>query len=590
MELRVENQTKDSGGTIIVATNGSTPAPSLLGAACQGFKIPLDRQLGLYTKDNVMLSHRKNVAAYGLSNGDTVYLRPKGERDDLLFLLNWRVLAIGLLLTSTVGSTVLVAIYLLTAGRAPFIYGVVIDAGSSHSEATLYNWNGNKYYGTGKAKQVAHVKNDDSGISDLKPREVQRSIEELLEKIKMHIPSTQRHGTPVYLAATAGMRLLNISSPEEVDLILLAAEAGIKGSGLKFGGAGLLSGIDEGLAAWLSSNYLLDRLPRDRNDPKDLVGAMDCGGASTQIAFEVPFKKQHREFRSLKLYGRFYNVFSRSYLCYGMNEAFNRYIMLLLRNQKYDVIKSIESPCHNQGYDDYIALSKILTPCTSHKELPDTLRGMNQTDLRIIGTSNTRWCAFYTNTLFGEKDCRALGFIECFNKIPISIPDINYVAFSAFTYTTLQLKFQGTSMSEFKQTAQAFCSLDYENVKQDYYSNETIKYASAACFRANYVYTLLNSYNITDSNFKKIHFRKRAKGYNLGWSLGYMINATNAIPEAEPNPALIPTSWLITFLVIFTVVLTVGLLALVIARRRSQRATDNISTDTEDLQMKQTVT
>lgn len=60
---------------------------------------------------------------------------------------------------------------------------------------------------------------------------------------------------------------------------------------------------------------------------------MDCGGASTQIAFEVPFKKQHREFRSLKLYGRFYNVFSRSYLCYGMNEAFNRYIMLLLRNQ-----------------------------------------------------------------------------------------------------------------------------------------------------------------------------------------------------------------------------------------------------------------
>lgn len=47
MELRVENQTKDSGGTIIVATNGSTPAPSLLGAACQGFKIPLDRQLGM---------------------------------------------------------------------------------------------------------------------------------------------------------------------------------------------------------------------------------------------------------------------------------------------------------------------------------------------------------------------------------------------------------------------------------------------------------------------------------------------------------------------------------------------------------------
>lgn len=60
---------------------------------------------------------------------------------------------------------------------------------------------------------------------------------------------------------------------------------------------------------------------------------MDCGGASTQIAFEVEADKQHREFRRIKLFGREYNVFSRTYLCYGMNEVYNRYLMLLLHDQ-----------------------------------------------------------------------------------------------------------------------------------------------------------------------------------------------------------------------------------------------------------------
>ena len=35
----------------------------------------------------------------------------------------------------------------------------------------------------------------------------------------------------------------------------------------------------------------------------------------------------------MKLYGHEYNVFSRSYLCFGANEAFNRYVMMLLSEQ-----------------------------------------------------------------------------------------------------------------------------------------------------------------------------------------------------------------------------------------------------------------
>ena len=46
-------------------------------------------------------------------------------------------------------------------------------------------------------------------------------------------------------------------------------------------------------------------------------------------------------------------------------------------SQKYDPSKPIESPCHNKGYDQSLALSKILTPCTVHKELPESLYRRN---------------------------------------------------------------------------------------------------------------------------------------------------------------------------------------------------------------------
>ena len=46
MELRVVNQTKDSGQSTTVATNTSAPAASVLGAACQEFRIPMDPRLG----------------------------------------------------------------------------------------------------------------------------------------------------------------------------------------------------------------------------------------------------------------------------------------------------------------------------------------------------------------------------------------------------------------------------------------------------------------------------------------------------------------------------------------------------------------
>jgi len=57
-------------------------------------------------------------------------------------------------------------------------------------------------------------------------------------------------------------------------------------------------------------------------------GAMDMGGASTQMTFVAA---DSRNTSSLRLYGQDYHVYTHSYLCYGFNEAFRKYRALLVK-------------------------------------------------------------------------------------------------------------------------------------------------------------------------------------------------------------------------------------------------------------------
>lgn len=62
------------------------------------------------------------------------------------------------------------------------------------------------------------------------------------------------------------------------------------------------------------------------------MGALDLGGASTQISFipEDP-EKHFNSTLQVKLYGYNYNVYTHSYQCYGRDEAEKRLLALLLQ-------------------------------------------------------------------------------------------------------------------------------------------------------------------------------------------------------------------------------------------------------------------
>uniref|UniRef100_A0A673L6T5 Ectonucleoside triphosphate diphosphohydrolase 8 n=2 Tax=Sinocyclocheilus rhinocerous TaxID=307959 RepID=A0A673L6T5_9TELE len=89
-------------------------------------------------------------------------------------------------------------------------YGIVFDAGSTHTALFLYQWLGNKENNTGIVSQKQSCDVDGDGISSYvqNPLAAGESLKKCLDVAKAAIPEGERKTTPVYLGATAGMRLL----------------------------------------------------------------------------------------------------------------------------------------------------------------------------------------------------------------------------------------------------------------------------------------------------------------------------------------------------------------------------------------------
>lgn len=190
------------------------------------------------------------------------------------------------------------------------------------------------------------------------------------------IPETRRGHSPVFLAATAGMRLVRSESTADARRILGSvtrtlerAAGGEGGMLLGVNGVRIISGQEEAVAGWISANYLLRTIypvgsrqvasnaygsspppPRRgrlvfsepcyffyrEQKPSKMVGMLDMGGASTQITFvhqedlQGAFSASEHD-TTLRLYGATHELYARSYMCFGQAQLLNRYLVLLVK-------------------------------------------------------------------------------------------------------------------------------------------------------------------------------------------------------------------------------------------------------------------
>ncbi|XP_037586227.1 ectonucleoside triphosphate diphosphohydrolase 8 isoform X4 [Cebus imitator] len=233
-------------------------------------------------------------------------------------------------------------------------FGIVFDAGSSHTSLFLYQWPADKENGTGVVSQALACQVEGPGISSYAsdPAQAGESLQGCLEEALVLIPEAQRRKTPTFLGATAGMRLLRQKNSSQARDIFAAVTQVLGRSPVDFWGAELLAGQDEGAFGWITVNYGLGMLVKYsftgewiRPPEETLVGALDMGGASTQITFvpggPISDKSTQADFR---LYGSDYSVYTHSYLCFGRDQMLSRLLIGLVQGQEDCAFDGVYQP------------------------------------------------------------------------------------------------------------------------------------------------------------------------------------------------------------------------------------------------------
>ncbi|XP_044292126.1 ectonucleoside triphosphate diphosphohydrolase 1 isoform X3 [Varanus komodoensis] len=375
-----------------------------------------------------------------------------------------------------------------------------------------------------------------------------------MEKAKEKVPQGKHAETPVYLGATAGMRLLRLENGDVAQKVLSAVEATLRLYPFRFQGARILSGEEEGAYGWITLNYLLGNfkqsiwpkfLPRSFFS-SGTVGALDLGGASTQITF-VPAQdkiESPADMVNFLLYGKNYTVYTHSFLCYGKDQALR---LKLLNDILGSTTNVSQDPCFQPGYKRTLNILDLSTnPCTAtNSTLP------SYSELQIRGAGDYERCLESIEKIFNTVDCP---YSSCsFNGVFLPQVSGEFGAFSAFYYVMNFLNMTKEPMDKVVETLKIFCSKSWDRVKAEYPTIKD-KYLSEYCFSGTYIILLLSQrYNFTKEKWSNIHFLEKIHKSDVGWTLGYMLNLTNMIPAEQPYTLPLSRASYISLMVICSI-------------------------------------
>lgn len=435
--------------------------------------------------------------------------------------------------------------------RPGFMYGIVLDAGSSHTALYIYKWPADKQNGTGVVTQhnECHVKG--GGISSYAGQQgaAGQSLEACLDQAVKDIPKQRHRLTPVYLGATAGMRLLHISSPQQSDKILQEVSHKIQSYPFNYRGAAILSGQEEGAYGWVTVNYLLENFIKYGfvghwfSPGRPTVGALDFGGASTQITFATAeeVEEQH-DVMKLHLYGQQYSLYTHSFLCYGQDQFLKRLLAHILKSQGYS--GSVSHPCYPAGHSRVLKLGRIFaSPCTASMK-PASYDP--EAEVTVVGSGHYELCVGNVSDIFSFGSCP---YSQC-SFDAVFQPNVtgSFMAFSAFFYIHSFLqKVTGLLVQtpvQLEEAVRTLCGKTYSQLML--LAPEQKSRLQDYCTSSVFVKVLtLRGYGFDDTSFPQISFQEKAGETSLGWALGYMLSLSSLMPAetVRLRKALTPAAW-----------------------------------------------
>uniref|UniRef100_A0A3B5LUG0 Ectonucleoside triphosphate diphosphohydrolase 2a, tandem duplicate 2 n=1 Tax=Xiphophorus couchianus TaxID=32473 RepID=A0A3B5LUG0_9TELE len=416
------------------------------------------------------------------------------------------------------------------------MYGIVLDAGSSHTSMFIYKWPADKQNGTGIVTQHSECHAKGGGISSYagKPGDAAKSLEECMNHALKKIPKSRQQQTPLCLGATAGMRLLKEINPAESERVLKEVGNKLNSYPFQFKEAKILSGQEEGAFGWVTVNYLLENFIKYGfvghwlNPGKSTIGALDLGGASTQITFETSQYLENLESQmKLTLYGNTYTLYTHSFLCYGQDQFLKRLLAHLIQTQ--GVSNQVINPCYPPKFNISINLGKdVFDSVCTKKYKPANLDAKR--NVTVVGSGDYQQCVNNVTEIFTFSNC---SYSMCsFDGVFQPRVTGSFMAFSAFYHTQKYIKditnIALTSPSHAVEAAKLICNMTITEVL---IFKKYMKYMKNLCSMSNFVQVLLtNGYHFDEASFPHVSFEKDAAGASVGWALGYMLEVSNKVP------------------------------------------------------------
>ncbi|EAW12968.1 putative nucleoside diphosphatase (Ynd1) [Aspergillus clavatus NRRL 1] len=395
-------------------------------------------------------------------------------------------------------------------------YGVVLDAGSSGTRVHVYRWLDHtvarKQADTDELKTLPELKTKPEwtkkihpGVSSFaeRPEAIGPDhLAELLDHARKIVPASEIKDTPIFLLATAGMRLLpNLErelllnqictyANENYDFLLPDCGVHIQ----------VIPGVTEALYGWIATNYLLGSFDEpkghDHGKGHHTYGFLDMGGASAQIAFAPNITETEKHADDLTLLRlrnvdgstQEHRVFVTSWLEYGVHEARRRYLEAL--QTALGSAKELPDPCLPQG----------LRTTIDGKPMPSD----GKVELSLLGTGRFDECLRQTYPLL-DKDapCADQPCLLHGVHVPAIDFDVNhFIGISEYWHTTHEIlemghKDKAYDFNTYQQRVQQFCSQDWEAIEKGVEKHKWGKKvdqqsAYEVCFKASWIINMLH--------------------------------------------------------------------------------------------------
>lgn len=466
-------------------------------------------------------------------------------------------------------------------------YGVVLDAGSSGTRVHVYRWLDNavarKLSSDKDVKSLPEIKTKQEWTKKIQPGVSSFAdrpeligpdhLAELLKHAREIVPDDAVRDTPVFLLATAGMRLLpNLERQLLLDQVCSYARAN---SDFLLPDCDVhiqvIPGVTEGLYGWVATNYLLGSFDEpkghDHGKGHHTYGFLDMGGASAQIAFAPNMTETDKHANDLTLLRlrnvdgspQEYRVFVTSWLEFGVREARRRYLEALQTASGTDGIKEFPDPCLPAGLRTTID-GKPLHPGD---------------EPYLLGTGRFEECLRQTFPLL-DKDapCADEPCLLHGTHVPAIDFDVNhFIGISEYWHTTHEIfemghKDKAYDFNTYQKRVKSFCSQDWDSIERGLLEHRWGKKvdqekASEICFKASWIINVLHNgigvprvglENTTGSGHngtKEVLSHTKDKGYldpfqainkidstEVSWTLGKMVlYAASQIP-ADADEAL----------------------------------------------------